>query len=96
MSHYRPHPAYKDSGVESVGVVPEHWDAARVARIGPLRKADHLAAPTGERDRRSAEQIDLYIARWPIFCLQSLVVPAVHSRILDRVFAARGFPDQSG
>ncbi len=26
MSHYRPYPAYKDSGVEWLGMVPEHWD----------------------------------------------------------------------
>lgn len=25
MSHYKPYPAYKDSGVEWLGAVPEHW-----------------------------------------------------------------------
>ncbi len=25
MSHYKPYPAYKDSGVEWIGEVPEHW-----------------------------------------------------------------------
>ena len=40
MSHYHPYPAYKDSGVEPVGAVPEHWDVARVARLGPLQKAN--------------------------------------------------------
>ena len=25
MSHYKPYPAYKDSGVEWIGQVPEHW-----------------------------------------------------------------------
>ncbi len=24
MSHYKPYPAYKDSGVEWIGEVPEH------------------------------------------------------------------------
>ena len=28
MSHYKPYPAYKDSGVEWLGQVPEHWDVA--------------------------------------------------------------------
>lgn len=28
MSHYKPYPAYKDSGVEWLGRVPEHWDVA--------------------------------------------------------------------
>lgn len=26
MSHYKPYPAYKDSGVEWLGRVPEHWE----------------------------------------------------------------------
>ena len=26
MSHYKPYPAYKDSGVEWLGKVPEHWE----------------------------------------------------------------------
>lgn len=29
MSHYKPYPAYKDSGVEWLGRVPEHWESAR-------------------------------------------------------------------
>lgn len=31
MSHYKPYPAYRDSGVEWIGHVPEHW------RITPLK-----------------------------------------------------------
>lgn len=31
MSHYKPYPAYKDSGVEWLGWVPEHWE------ISPLK-----------------------------------------------------------
>lgn len=31
MSHYKPYPAYKDSGVEWLGRVPEHWT------IGPYK-----------------------------------------------------------
>ena len=30
MSHYKPYPAYKDSGVEWIGPVPEHWDVMRL------------------------------------------------------------------
>ena len=26
MSHYKPYPAYKDSGIEWIGKVPAHWD----------------------------------------------------------------------
>ena len=32
MSHYKPYPAYKDSGVEWLGEVPEHWTATKLKR----------------------------------------------------------------
>jgi len=32
MSHYKPYPAYKDSGVEWIGKVPEHWTVAPIKR----------------------------------------------------------------
>ncbi|MBF6617458.1 MAG: restriction endonuclease subunit S [Candidimonas sp.] len=31
MSHYKPYPAYKDSGVEWLGLVPEHWDVCKLS-----------------------------------------------------------------
>lgn len=38
MSHYKPYPAYKDSGVEWLGRVPEHWQVKQLkylaSRIG--------------------------------------------------------------
>ena len=40
MSHYKPYPAYKDSGVEWIGRLPEHWDISKIARLGPLAKAN--------------------------------------------------------
>ena len=33
MSHYKPYPTYKDSGVEWLGRVPEHWDIQRVRSL---------------------------------------------------------------
>lgn len=30
MSHYKPYPAYKDSGVEWLGKVPEHWEISQL------------------------------------------------------------------
>ncbi len=33
MSHYKPYPAYKVSGVEWLGRVPEHWVACRFSRV---------------------------------------------------------------
>lgn len=37
MSQYRAYPAYKDSGVEWIAQVPEHWKVARVKRLASLR-----------------------------------------------------------
>lgn len=32
MSHYKPYPAYRDSGAEWIGQVPEHWRVSAVKR----------------------------------------------------------------
>ncbi len=37
MSHYKPYPAYRDSGVEWIGQVPEHWEVARIKRHASIR-----------------------------------------------------------
>ena len=50
----RPYPAYKDSGVEWLGKVPEHWEVVALKRV--LRKmvdCEHKTAPAvGESDYR--------------------------------------------
>ncbi|HBQ6502217.1 TPA: restriction endonuclease subunit S [Enterobacter kobei] len=33
MSQYRAYPAYKDSGVEWIGLVPEHWEVKPICRV---------------------------------------------------------------
>lgn len=33
MSYYKPYPAYKDSGVEWIGQVPEHWQVKRLKHL---------------------------------------------------------------
>lgn len=33
MSHYKPYPAYKDSGVEWLGHLPEHWKVGRLKQL---------------------------------------------------------------
>ena len=33
MSHYKPYPAYRDSGVEWIGRVPKHWARAAIKHI---------------------------------------------------------------
>ena len=42
MSHYKPYPAYKDSGVEWIGRVPGHW---RIAPIKVLARVINGATP---------------------------------------------------
>ncbi len=51
MSHYKPYPAYKDSGVEWLGQVPEHWQVVRMryaATLNPTVRSDLLDAPDTE------------------------------------------------
>ena len=48
MSHYKPYPAYRDSGVEWIGPVPEHWGIARIKRHATIRteRRSDVAADT--------------------------------------------------
>jgi type I restriction enzyme S subunit len=46
MSHYKPYPAYKDSGVEWLGRVPEHWEAITLRRVVAAVKTG--GTPTSE------------------------------------------------
>ncbi len=43
MSHYKPYPAYRDSGVEWIGQVPEHWARASIKHIlsAPITDGPH-------------------------------------------------------
>lgn len=36
MSPYKPYPAYRDSGVEWIGRVPEHWEVKRLRHVVSL------------------------------------------------------------
>ncbi|MCZ2113920.1 MAG: restriction endonuclease subunit S [Anaerolineae bacterium] len=47
MSHYKPYSAYKDSGVEWIGKVPEHWDVARIKRMAQIATARCNTIPAG-------------------------------------------------
>lgn len=48
MSQYKPYPAYKDSGVEWLGQVPEHWD------VLPLR----AVASVNDDEREASSDLD--------------------------------------
>jgi len=50
MSRYKPYPAYKDSGVEWIGKVPEHWDVKAFKRLASIRNGQDykdVADPNG-------------------------------------------------
>ena len=38
MSHFEPYPIYKDSGVEWLGQVPEHWDVRAIKWLSPVQR----------------------------------------------------------
>ena len=47
MSHYKPYLEYKDSGVEWIGAVPEHWELRKVA--WDMKMTIGWTPPTGNR-----------------------------------------------
>ncbi|WJK10708.1 restriction endonuclease subunit S [Pseudomonas fluorescens] len=50
MSHYKPYPAYKDSGVEWLGMVPEHWDVRKLKWLASLQSGDFITSETIEEE----------------------------------------------
>lgn len=40
MSHYKPYPAYRDSGVEWIGEVPEHWEVKRLRHVASFKNSN--------------------------------------------------------
>jgi len=49
MSHYKPYPAYKDSGVEWLGQVPAHWDVKAIRWLSTVQRG---ASPRPIDDER--------------------------------------------
>jgi type I restriction enzyme S subunit len=50
MSHYKPYPAYKDSGVEWLGRVPEHWQVRKLKWLASLRSGDFITSESIEEE----------------------------------------------
>jgi type I restriction enzyme S subunit len=44
MSHYKPYPAYKDSGVEWLGQVPEGWKVKKLKWLASLQSGDFITS----------------------------------------------------
>jgi type I restriction enzyme S subunit len=49
MSHYKPYPAYRPSGVEWIGDVPDHWGIARIKHTSALLTDRCTEAPDGSQ-----------------------------------------------
>lgn len=50
MSHYKPYPTYKDSGVEWLGRVPEHWDVRKLKWLASLQSGDFITSESIEEE----------------------------------------------
>lgn len=50
MSQYKPYPAYKDSGVEWLGQVPEHWQIKRLKHIANVQTGVAKGKDNGGKD----------------------------------------------
>ena len=49
MSHYKPYPEYRPSGVEWIGDVPSDWEIARIKHTASLRTDRCTDAPDGSK-----------------------------------------------
>ena len=58
---FRPYPEYKDSGVEGLGNIPEHWKILALKRICRLAYGDSLAA-----DERRDGDFEVYGSNGPV------------------------------
>lgn len=48
MSQYKPYLAYKDSGVEWLGAVPEHWDVKKIKWVASLQSGEFITSESIE------------------------------------------------
>ncbi|WP_031407463.1 restriction endonuclease subunit S [Thiomonas sp. FB-Cd] len=61
MSHYKSYPAYKDSGVEWVGNVPEHWDVKRLRHVASFKNSNvDKKSYDGQQHVRLCNYTDVY------------------------------------
>ena len=61
MSHYKPYPAYKDSGVEWIGSVPEHWSVKRLRHVARFKNSNvDKKSYDGQQHVRLCNYTDVY------------------------------------
>ena len=57
----KPYPKYKDSGVDWLGMVPEHWEVRRIRNIVDMRVSNiDKLTNTGEKPVRLCNYVDVY------------------------------------
>ena len=95
MSHYKPYPAYKDSGVEWLGKVPEHWNVLPLKYLlktmsgGQATKNTVSAEPLdGHYPAFSASGQDVWMPEFD-FDTSGIVLSAVGARC-GKTFKADG------
>jgi type I restriction enzyme S subunit len=54
MSHYKPYPAYKPSGVEWIGQVPDHWEVKRLRHV-----ANYTNSNVDKKDYEDQDAVSL-------------------------------------
>jgi len=83
MSHYKPYPVYKDSGVEWIGKVPEHWEVRPVYSLATVRNgypfASELFKHEGVESDRLIRIRDIAGDDEPIFTEETCPASAVIS-----------------
>jgi type I restriction enzyme S subunit len=83
MSHYKPYPAYKDSGVEWIGKVPEGWEVRPVYSLATVRNgypfASELFKHEGVESDRLIRIRDIAGDDEPIFTEETCPASAVIS-----------------
>lgn len=58
---YKPYPKYKDSGVEWLGRVPEHWDVKRLRHVAPFSNSNvDKKSYEGQKPVRLCNYTDVY------------------------------------
>ncbi|MDX8407956.1 MAG: hypothetical protein R8L58_06180, partial [Mariprofundaceae bacterium] len=61
MSHLKPYPKYKPSGVEWLGDVPEHWEAKRLRFLATYQNSNvDKKAYEGQKPVRLCNYTDVY------------------------------------
>lgn len=61
MSHYPPYPAYKDSGVEWLGMIPEHWEVKALKWFGTYQNSNvDKKSYEGQAEVRLCNYTDVY------------------------------------